>query len=201
MRAVIVLLIVMAAVAMGRSAVAQERRPADPSPFAHVPCSVFDNRPCTPSVCSALESGPCFPDIDYPIGENLQVTVESNPPDKDAARYRMPDHDLDTIGDLFQALRSCWTPPEQDIARAGMQMAVKFSFRRDGALIAPPRLTYATPDAAPETRAAYRQAIDASLSHCAPLSFSKGLGGAIAGRPILVRYVDNRTMEPSDKRP
>ena len=199
MRAVIVLLIVMAGVAMGRSAVAQERRPADPSPFAHVPCSVFDNRPCTPWVCSALERGPCFPDIDYPIGENLQVTVESNPPDKDAARYRMPDHDLDTIGDLFRALRACWTPPQQEVAREGMQMAVKFSFRRDGALIA--QLTYATPGATSQTRDAYREAIVVSLSHCVPLAFSKGLGGAIAGRPILVRYVDNRSRPPAEAPP
>ncbi|MEW6644670.1 MAG: hypothetical protein AB1586_29490 [Pseudomonadota bacterium] len=192
-RAVVLLSIVMAA-ALIRTATAQERRPADPSPFAHVPCSVLDNRPCTPSVCSAFEQGPCFPEMDYPIGENLQVTVESNPPDKDAVRYRRPDHDLDTIGDLFRALRSCWTPPPQEVARTGMQMAVKFSFRRDGALIAPPRLTYATPGASPQTRDAYRQAIDESLAHCAPLSFSKGLGGAIAGRPILVRYVENRTL-------
>lgn len=196
MRWHLVAVLIMIAGAALRPAAAQERRPPDPSPFAHVPCSVFDNRPCTPSVCSVLEEGPCFPEMDYPIGENLQVTVESRPPDKDAARYRMPEHDLDTIGDLFRALRACWTPPPQDAAREGMQMAVKFSFRRNGTLIAPPRLTYATPGATSQVRDTYRRAIDDSLAHCAPLTFSKGLGGAIAGRPILVRYVDNRRLDP-----
>lgn len=176
------------------ASVADERRPADPSPFAHAPCSVLDSGPCTPSVCSPLDHGPCSPEIDYPIGENLQVTVESRPAEKDAAKYQKPDHDLDTIGDLFKALRSCWTPPPEEAAQAGMQMAVKFSFKRDGALIAAPQLTYATADTSAQTRDAYRQAIDASLSQCAPMAFSKGLGGAIAGRPILVRYVDNRTL-------
>ncbi|WP_407654576.1 hypothetical protein [Bradyrhizobium prioriisuperbiae] len=174
--------------------VAAERPPADPSPFAHAPCSVLDSGPCTPSVCSPLDHGPCNPEIDYPIGENLQVTVESKPAEKDTAKYQKPDHDLDTIGDLFRALRSCWTPPPEDAAQADMQMAVKFSFKRDGALIAPPQLTYATPSVSSDTRNAYRQAIDESLAHCAPLSFSQGFGGAIAGRPILIRYVDNRTL-------
>jgi hypothetical protein len=27
-----------------------------------------------------------------------------------------------------------------------------------------------------------------------PLKFSGGLGGAIAGRPIMIRYVDNREL-------
>lgn len=196
MRCAVVVGMMIVGVASLCSAAADERRPPDPSPFAHMPCSALDNRPCTPSVCSALANGTCFPEIDYPIGENLQVTVESRPAEKEAARYEKPDHALDTIGELFRALRSCWTPPPQDAAREGMQMAVKFSFRRDGTLIAPPRLTYAMPGASPETRDAYRQAIDDSLAHCAPLPFSKGLGGAIAGRPILVRYVDNRELKP-----
>ncbi len=85
----------------------RERRPADPSPFAHAPCSVLDSGPCTPSVCSPLDHGPCNPEINYPIGENLQVTIVSKPDEKDAAKYQKPDHDLDTIGDLFAALRSC----------------------------------------------------------------------------------------------
>ncbi len=196
---VVFLLFTLAALAAAAPAAAAERRPADPSPFAHAPCSVLDSGPCTPSVCSPLDHGPCNPEINYPIGENLQVTIVSKPDEKDAAKYQKPDHDLDTIGDLFAALRSCWTPPPEDAARAGMQMSVKFSFKRDGGLIGTPRLTYATPDASAQTRDVYRQAIDDSLSHCTPLSFSKGMGGAIAGRPILIRYVDNRPLDRTDK--
>jgi hypothetical protein len=179
---------------------AERNHQINPVPFAHSPCSVLDNAPCTPSFCSVFNHGPCIPEIDYPYGENLQVTIRSVPPESDAAKYRKPDHDLDSIGDLFAALRSCWSPPPTDVAREGMQMSVRFSFKTNGAMIAPPRLTFATEGASADTRAAYLKAINASLDSCLPLKFSPNLGGALAGRPIAIRYVDNRDLkQTSDK--
>ncbi|MBH5396854.1 hypothetical protein HZZ13_03475 [Bradyrhizobium sp. CNPSo 4010] len=168
-------------------------RQINPIPFAHEPCSVLDDRPCTPSYCSPLEPGPCIPEIDYPYGQNLQLTIESVPAEADRAKYQKPDHDLDTIGDLFAALRSCWSPPS-DHARAGMQMSVRFSFNRDGDLIGPPRLTFATASVPADIRTTYLNAINASLKACLPLKFTSGLSGALAGRPIAIRYVDNRPI-------
>jgi hypothetical protein len=139
--------------------------------------------------------GPCIPELDYPIGENLQLTVQSQPASSDAAKYKKPDHDLDNIGDLFAALRACWSPPPADAAREGMQISVMFSFKKAGTPIAPPRMTYATPDASKDIRDTYLRAIKASLDGCTPLTFTKGLGDAIAGRPIMIRYVDNRTID------
>ena len=173
---------------------AQSRRQIDATPFSHAPCSVLDGRPCTPSFCSVFNHGPCIPEIDYPIGENLQLTIQSEPSHDDAAKYHKPDHDLDTIGDLFAALRSCWSPPPADIARQGMQMTVRFSFKRSGEIIAVPRVTYATAGVPGDVRATYLKAINASLDACVPLKFTGGLGGALAGRPIAIRYVDNRDL-------
>src|SRR5947199_3521123 len=163
---------------------AQSRRQIDATPFSHAPCSVLDGRPCTPSFCSVFNNGPCIPEIDYPYGENLQLTIETVPPQDQAAKYRRPDHDLDSIGDLFAALRSCWSPPPADIAKEGMQMSVRFSFRRSGEIIASPRLTYVTAGAPGDIRTAYLNSINNSLQGCVPLKFTGGLGGAIAGRPI-----------------
>lgn len=174
---------------------ARRRHPIDATPFSHAPCSVLSGRPCTPSYCSVLGRGPCIPEIDYPTGENLQLTIETVPPRDDAAKYRRPDHDLDTIGDLFAALRSCWSPPPAESAREGMQMSVRFSFKRSGEIIAAPRLTFATVGAPAEVRDTYFRAIKASLDACMPLKFSGGLGGALAGRPIAIRYVDNRELD------
>jgi hypothetical protein len=176
------------------AASAQSRRQIDATPFSHAPCSVLDGQPCTPSFCSVFNDGPCIPEIDYPTGQNLQLTIESVPPRDQAAKYRKPDHDLDTIGDLFAALRSCWSPPPPESAREGMQMSVRFSFKRTGEIIAAPRVTYATAGIPSDTRASYLKAINASLSACAPLKFTGGLGGALAGRPIAIRYVDNRDL-------
>jgi hypothetical protein len=188
------LIIVMATALRATSADAQQRQPVDATPFAHAPCSVLAGEPCTPSFCSVFNHGPCIPEIDYPIGQNLQLTIQSVPPHDDAAKYQKPDHDLDTIGDLFAALRSCWSPPPADEAREGMQMSVLFSFKRSGEIIAAPRITYSTREVPQQTRDLYRDAITTSLNACMPLKFTGGLGGALAGRPIMIRYVDNRDL-------
>ena len=175
-------------------------RQINPVPFAHTPCSVLDEGPCTPSYCGVFGPWPCIPEMDYPYGENLQLTVQSAPPKDQAAKYQKPDHDLDTIGDLFAALRSCWTPPASDAAREGMQMTVRFSFKKDGEIIGSPRLTYATSGVSADTRSTYLNAINTSLQSCLPLKFTSSLGGALAGRPIAIRYVDNRDLgKTSDK--
>jgi hypothetical protein len=188
------LIIAVAATLIAGSADARRRHSIDATPFSHAPCSVLSHHPCTPTYCSVLGRGPCIPEIDYPYGENLQLTIESAPPPEDAGKYQKPDHDLDTIGDLFAALRSCWSPPPADSARQGMQMTVRFSFKRTGEMIGAPRLTFATADAPADTRTAYLKAINTSLDACVPLKLTDGLGGALAGRPIAIRYVDNREL-------
>lgn len=200
LRRILVCLILVAVTAIaGGAARARQRHQINPTPFSHAPCSVLDGQPCTPSFCSVFNDGPCIPEIDYPYGENLQLTIETVPSRDDAAKYQRPNHDLDTIGDLFAALRSCWSPPPAASAREGMQMSVRFSFRRSGEIIGAPRMTYVTEGVSADTRASYLKAINASLDACVPLKFSGGLGGAIAGRPIAIRYVDNRALNQSSR--
>jgi hypothetical protein len=76
-----------------------------------------------------------------------------------------------------------------------MEYTIRFAFRRDGEVIAPPRMTYASHDASTDLRSTYRDAIDAALKRCTPLHFSGGMGGAVAGRPIAIRFVDDRTID------
>ena len=199
-RIIICLTFVLAFAGLG-AADAQPRRQIDATPFSHAPCSVLDGQPCTPSFCSVFNDGPCIPEIDYPYGQNLQLTIESVPPKDQIAKYQKPDHDLDSIGDLFAALRSCWAPPPADSARGGMQMSVRFSFKRSGEIIATPRLTFSTAGVSADTRATYLKAINASLDACKPLKFTDGLGGALAGRPIAIRYVDNRDLGKQAEKP
>ena len=52
-----------------------------------------------------------------------------------------------------------------------------------------------------DTRATYLNAINASLKACLPLKFTGGLGGALAGRPIAIRYVDNRELGKQAEKP
>ena len=192
-RIVVLIACALLAVAVITHAYAR-RRQINPIPFSHDPCSVLDHRPCTPAFCGVHNHGPCIPDIYYPYGENLQLTIQTVPAKDDEDKYRKPGHDLDTIGDLFAELRSCWSPPPPDVAHQGMQMSVRFSFKKSGEMIGPPRVTFATAGVPAGTRDTYLKAINTSLNSCIPLKFTDGLGGALAGRPIAIRFVDNRDL-------
>jgi hypothetical protein len=74
-------------------------------------------------------------------------------------------------------------------------MSVLFSFRKSGTMIAPPRMTFATQGAPADIRNTYLKSINASLNSCEPFKFTAELGDVIAGRPIMIRYVDNRDLE------
>jgi hypothetical protein len=102
---------------------------------------------------------------------------------------------LDSIRAMYAALRACWVPPPKDSARHGMEYTIRFAFKRDGEIIAPPRVTYASHDAPGEVRDVYRDAVNAALARCTPLHFSDGMAEAVAGRPIAIRFVDDRSTE------
>jgi hypothetical protein len=172
-------------------------------------CSVLSGRPCHPSFCGVFHRGPCMPYYLPPIGEDLRLTIVSTddePAAKDAgaaksdqsgsdnetANDTADDHPLDSISAMFAALRACWVPPPKDEARPGMEYTIRFAFKRDGEIVAPPRVT-SSHDAPADVRDVYRDAVNAALKRCTPLHFSDGMGGAVAGRPIAIRFVDNRT--------
>jgi hypothetical protein len=173
-----------------------------PSLHSSYPCSVLGHRPCIPygTYCSIFSHHPCLPDIDYPIGQTLQLTIASatdgNTPDAPAEKNgagNLP-RDLNTIRDVFSALRTCWVPPEKDIARSGTQITLRLSFNSHGGMISEPRTTYVTPDTPPDVRQVYWDAATAALKRCTPLQFTDGLGGALAGRPFAIRFIDNRSF-------
>lgn len=178
------------------------------SDTARAPCSVMRGRPCHPTFCDVFHHGPCFPQYLPPIGEDLRLTIVSTDDHAratvgaaDASGTADRDRKLDSISDMYAALRACWVPPPKDKARHGMQYSVRFSFKRDGEIIAPPRMTYASHDAPAKVRDVYRDAVKAALDRCTPLHFTKGMGGAIAGRPIAIRFVDNRTLNSRKGQP
>ena len=152
-------------------------------------CGIGSGPGCIPTTCSVLSPETCVPDEDFPFGGDVRLTIntasaEATPP--------KPDHDLNTLRDLFFTLRACWTPPAIADAKPGMEMTVRVSYKRSGDIFAPPQLTYALDGASAKVRDTYRTAITQSLEACAPMHFSRGFGGAIAGKPILIRYVDDR---------
>ena len=99
---------------------------------------------------------------------------------------------MDTLQELWTALGACWTPPPRDQGRPGTEITIRFSLNRAGSLIGEPRFTYSTPALPDAVKAAYQKSLTTALRRCTPLPLSSGLGGAIAGRPIAARFIDDR---------
>ena len=197
-----------AAIGVAGAAIATDAQAQVRQPPAQAPCSVLNGRPCHPSFCGVFHRGPCFPDYLPALGEDLRVTIIStddngtiSQPSGNAGAGKADigadanDHTVDSIMAMFAALRACWVPPPKDQARHGMQYTIRFAFKRDGEIIAPPWRTYSSHDVPAEVRDDYRAAIDAALKRCTPVPFSKGMGEAIAGRPIIIRFVDDRAID------
>ena len=165
--------------------------PAD----AQTVCSVFDNRPCTPTFCSVFDERPCMPDLPYPFGDGLRLTIQARPPE---ARPARPAEALNTLQELFSALEACWEPPPLDQSRPGTEITIRFSLTRAGEILGEPRFTYSTPSLPAEIKTAYQRAIAETLKRCTPFSLSSGLGGAIAGRPISTRFIDDRGLRRTE---
>jgi hypothetical protein len=160
--------------------------------------------------CSVFDSAPCFPQLLPPIGQDLRLTIVSTDDEGRAATRNATDDrsggeadkaagekPLDSIGAMYAALRACWIPPPTDTGRHGMEYTIRFAFTGDGAIMAPPRRTYSSHAASDEVRNTYADAVEAALKRCTPLHFSAGMAGAVAGRPISVRFVDERTLGKS----
>jgi hypothetical protein len=91
-------------------------------------------------------------------------------------------------------LKGCWQPPALPRGSAGMEITVQFTFKRDGSLLGRPRITYERHDATDGERIIYRTAVMEALQRCAPMPFTSGMGEAIAGRPLTIRFDDRRTL-------
>jgi hypothetical protein len=183
--------------------------PAPPSP-------IFN--PSSPNIAPQMRGMPVSPNGRQapfagnlrPIGQNLRLTIVSTD-EKDSASE--PDTDkgsgdaekaghekpVDSIGEMYAALRTCWMPPPKDSARHGMEYTVRFALKRDGEIMAQPRVTYSSHDAPAGVRNVYRDAVNAALGRCTPLHLSDRMARAVAGRPIALRFVDNRTI--NDEKP
>jgi hypothetical protein len=133
------------------------------------------------------------PGVPAPLHEGTLRQAQNNPPEPDEAKK--PAKPLNTIAEVFAALDACWIPPKLDQARAGMQITVLVSFKRNGEILGKPRITYETPTASDEERLAYRIAMAQALRRCAPLPFTDALGGALAGRLLTIRFIDSRQLK------
>ncbi|TXN85071.1 hypothetical protein [Methylobacterium sp. WL8] len=93
-----------------------------------------------------------------------------------------------TLAEFYPALAACWRPPASLEDAPDIEITARLSLRRDGSLIGPPRITYAR-GVGPKTRPTLVHATLEGLSRCLPARITPGLGRAIAGRPVALRFV------------
>ncbi len=101
-----------------------------------------------------------------------------------------PEGPADTLAALYPALAACWNLPHLagGIRGGDVEITARLSLRRDGSLIGPPRITYAAGIAGGDRPTLVRATL-ASLDRCTPAHITTGLGRAIAGRPVALRFV------------
>ncbi|MGO9473605.1 MAG: hypothetical protein ACLPWS_09395 [Rhodomicrobium sp.] len=87
------------------------------------------------------------------------------------------------IGDR---LSKCWTPPRTEPPRL-IEVTVRLSFSRAGAIIGEPRVVYIRAPAEAGLRESIASSVRAAVKACTPLPFSPALGAAIAGRIFAIR--------------
>ena len=105
-----------------------------------------------------------------------------------------PQRPLNTIKDVQDAIRKCWIWPSAADIGPGMEITVLLSFRRNGEIFGG-RITHQAPDVSDTVKAAYYAALAATIRRCSPLPVTDSLGGAIAGRPFIFRFIDDRKQK------
>ena len=92
-----------------------------------------------------------------------------------------PANTLDALrAKIGDCLRPVHAPPTSTLT-------VLFTLKRDGGLFGKPRITYSALEGDPRDQKRFVEDALAAISNCLPIEITDGLGGAIAGRPIVVK--------------
>ena len=100
---------------------------------------------------------------------------------------------IDRIRDVFRAIQACWQPPAGS-GYSGQEITLRIAFRRNGEVLGQPRITYYKAGTQAEQREPFTRSVRQAFERCTPLPFTDRLGGAVAGRPFIFRFVDSRPM-------
>jgi hypothetical protein len=106
---------------------------------------------------------------------------------------------VDNIRDIFAKMRTCWKPPPASSTNP-IDITVIVSFNRAGEIFGHPRISYESEAATDNDRLIYRIAVMEALQRCTPMPFTEGMAGAIAGRPIAIKFNARKPPPQPEKR-
>ena len=96
------------------------------------------------------------------------------------------------------AFAGCWSPPPLDRGRQPLDLTFQVSFKRSGELFGKPRaIDFARP-VTDEERQRYYTAVAEAVDRCSQMPFTEAMGGAVAGRPFRVNFLDRRNSRKAE---
>jgi hypothetical protein len=92
---------------------------------------------------------------------------------------------LKTMDDVGEALQACWSPPT---GISGASVTLRFSFKRDGSLIGPPKTTAVNVQGSEQDRKIFVDAATKAVVSCVPLELASSLANGIAGSVYTMEF-------------
>jgi hypothetical protein len=89
-----------------------------------------------------------------------------------------------TLMELRQQFGGCLA--RQPLGPAGSQVTIVFVAKRDGSIFGKPRITFSHLEGDAEARRGFVNDAERAVVSCLPLRITPALGGAIAGRPLVI---------------
>jgi len=99
---------------------------------------------------------------------------------KDEAPINLP-------AEIGERISQCWHVPRTDPQQI-IEVTVRLSFSRTGAVIGEPRISYVRAPVQAALKEHIAKSILAAIKACTPLPFTPALGAAIAGRVLAIRF-------------
>jgi hypothetical protein len=91
-----------------------------------------------------------------------------------------------SLRELSAQLGQCLTAPGDG------EVTLRLSLRRDGALLGKTHITYSKLPADEEKKRRVLEGIAVAVDGCLPAKITDALGGAIAGRPLVLRFAPKK---------
>ncbi len=94
---------------------------------------------------------------------------------------------VNSVRQIGERIAQCWQAPQTDPPQI-IEVTVRLSFSRSGAVLGKPRVSYIQAPAQADLRTKIANSILAAIQACTPMPFSGGLGASIAGRILAIRF-------------
>ena len=124
-----------------------------------------------------------------------QATILTIEITRSNSRPHGPTGSIGNLQELMPAFAGCWVPPPADDSRGPVDLTFQVSFKRSGELFGKPRAINFARQVTDKEREVYYRAVAEAVERCAQMPFTETMGGAVAGRPFRVNFLDRRNTK------